>query len=242
MLWFDAADFSTLFFGSGNSVKAWIDKGPMGLAAVQATAANQPIYAPVAVNGKPALQFVRTSPSGLITPAVFNPQQWSGFAVINKTTTTGFQEIICARGPFGSFYADYIALSSSNTAIQAFNTVGGVFAAPSLAFTNGATVILSGVRNGGQVSAAVNGGSFSSATTTGTPQSGNFAVSIGCDSPFSGTNTYDGYISECIVCRRAYDGSAGTPPLHLIVPAYLAWKYGLQANLPVTRPFKNSPP
>jgi hypothetical protein len=239
MLWFDAADYSTMFLGTGSSVKAWIDRGPIGLAAAGSTL---PAYRQSAINGRPAINF-STGSQGLATPAIFIPQEWSAFAVLGVgTAPASFQKTVCARGASSPLYADFIAITSGpKTGVQAYNTAGAIFGAPGVSFSAG-NVIISGVRKATQVLDAVNGGAYAATTTSGTPASSTYQVSLGNQYPFSSAYNFIGNMGEVIICNRAYDGSAGTSPLHLIIPGYLAWKWGLQSLLPAMHPFKHNPP
>jgi hypothetical protein len=84
-------------------------------------------------------------------------------------------------------------------------------------------------------------------TNTGLYQNGNLIINVPINggnttnlyiaSATTTGNTWTGYFSEFIICNTLL-----TQYRQQQVEGYLAWKWGLQANLPANHPFKNAPP
>lgn len=80
-----------------------------------------------------------------------------------------------------------------------------------------------------------NGISIGTDNTLGTPSNESGAFHLGANS--DGSNGFEGKICEVIICDDALSVS-----LREKIEGYLAWKYDLVSNLPVSHSYKNSPP
>jgi hypothetical protein len=220
VLWLDATDASTITL-NGSNVSQWNDKSGNARHVSQSTAVNQPQYEATGLNGRPTFNWGSAiNNKGLRNDAVsnFNPTRY--FIVAEYDGSDPFNE-----------YAGLVAHNfiANPDVVMTQNTGTGWFAGTSF-FHNGAT----------------------SATTTALPTisqpfvaASNFAQSANRTNLFVGndrflpglTRGWRGKISEVI----AIDYVPSVAERNR-AEGYLAWKWGLEANLPAGHPFKNTPP
>lgn len=230
-LWLDAADSSALTL-SGSSVASWIDKSGNGRSASQSTGTRRPLYQTNQQNGLPAIQWdgVDDNLSGSF------PYPSNGlvtfFVVYSVMVTTGDLRIWDIDGnyygnfgsPQGGLNADAIVwLGGASYPSTAFYTQ----LAPttgwrmySVSFAGTSTLLW---RNG--VSLALNG-SGANPTPTGT------TYTLGNNAGGGNSGMFSGQMGEIVV----YTGTLSTGQRQQ-VEGYLAWKWGLQSNLPSTHAF-----
>lgn len=228
-LWYDASQFQSLFPGTG--VKAWIDRAN-GNAAIQATGANQPTYSPTGLNGLPALSFNGSS-QRLVSAPIALQQQWSAFAVANLNTVAPATQFIMAANAAAN--ASPLRFAASNFAPQGANTVPTFFTAPNITVAASTNYILETFRTGTAIQSSINGGAIGSTATTGTPKSATIGAVFGSNN--ASGSLFNGKLSEIL-----FFGLALGTAERLLVEGYLAWKWGLQSNLPSTHTFKLNPP
>jgi len=236
-LWLDANDTNSITF-SGNNVSQWLDKSGNARHAIQATAANQPVYNSIILNSKPGVTF-DGSLKFLSTVAISNivlANSYSTFTVGRATSapsnsTDGFSNS-GFWGDDGGFISNYFRGTSN--LIGAYNWDGNNDVTTQ-SYTFGTNVISGVELSGGSIRLRQNGG-----TETSTA-SGNILVTTGVlrigkvyrdQEP-----NFTGVVSEVIFCK----GHLSTTDRQL-VEGYLAWKWELQSNLPNNHPYKNSPP
>jgi len=246
-LWLDAADTSTITL-NGSNVSQWSDKSGNAKHAVQTTASLQPEYLATGFNGKPTLKFDATDDVFFITGTSADASNdfFIG-AAFNFVTTAGawlmiagFRSAVATPGgghPILQRMEGFSRIGYHHTDIAAIGVDVAV-----TTFTGNKIATLG--RTGGT---AGNGGT---ATVTVTGASGNYRS--------TGTQTWESTattnfqiagrqqaltafseknISEIILCnrnlttleRQQYEG-------------YLAWKWGLVADLPADHPYKNVAP
>jgi len=235
-LWLDAADASTITLNS-TTVSQWNDKSGNDRNVLQANASLQPLYTLGGLNGLNIVNFDGADDvlNGIAMLNFFNNVSYSAFVVgrartivtddVNGYANEGFY------GDAGGFVAMY--LRSSNL-IGAYNWDGANKVATN-AYTPNTVVIGYSELSGGSIRIRTNGGSetitASSATVTlaGTLQLGRNYNS----------NTYclDGEIAEVIFTNAALSTTN-----RQLIEGYLAWKWGLSANLPVDHPYKSTAP
>lgn len=240
-------------------VAQWSDKSGNGRHATQVTALNQPLYDAAGLNGKPVLTFDginSTMQAGDTTTWRFlhNGSKYTIIGVWRPgTATTPGTQFMTAlttsnnsgSGNVGQYFAfgDSFGFRYNVTS----GGSGGAFVSISRAYTGvvgsfgNATIVAlqvdpANATAGNRVFASVNGGSLiggNSQTGSVTTANSNTPLAIG-----GGTATfrYLGGMSEILIV----DGDATSDLSRL--QGYLAWKWGLVANLPSGHPYKNSPP
>ena len=229
-LWLDAEDTASITL-NGATVSQWSDKSGNGRNAVQATAANQPTYNVTGINSKPALTFdgindlLKTTLSVGISGA--NP----------RTLLYVYFDPGTSRGPM-------IQMGSSNS-MQAFGrdiSAGGLLyhwsidlpMAPPSAGTSNIEVL--------QSTGAVSTG-FLNGTQTA---QGNFALNT-TNNPISIGGRNSPEFSFAVYAAVNFGeiiltASVLSTDVRQRLEGYLAWKWGLEANLPSGHPYKLLPP
>ena len=259
-LWLDAADTSSLVM-SGSSVSQWKDKSGSGNHMNQYSSATAPstsnlnglntVYFytsdPTSVQGTPpftnvqVLQgtnfqttvnstlflvvhplYVATSTKFIVNLKSRASNQWNNLYDINMGTGDGTN-----AGGFGSFIrtdTSFLGVNSSYYTINTTNLTSSEIVGTTIAFYKDASLYRSGT-----VSLAM-------------PSSDNFQVfTLGA---YLNTDVYDTSSkmgARAHFCEVIVFNSALTTSQRQQVEGYLAWKWGLQANLPTGHPFKTAP-
>jgi hypothetical protein len=241
-LWFDAGDSSS-FLLSGTNITQWRDKSPNAYSVFQATAANQPALVNNMQNGLPGVQF--TTASFLSNAGSNMPNFASG------GSTSVF---IAARN------------ASANTGWNIINTIwftAGAGAGATLRYhfsfnqatTAGTTLYTNGVITGQVTSNAtpVNSNAILGFTASSSSQTIHTNGSVNTYSGVTLPNANDatlfilgenrnsvGVGSNIVVFEMLGYNTQVTNIQRQQIEGYLAWKWGMQGNLPVTHPYKNS--
>jgi len=245
-LWLDADDASTVIL-NGSTVSRWDDKSGNGRNAVQNTAANQPIYTLAGQNGRSVLTFDGSDDFMDVVTTVF---QGSG----------NFQlHWIYARLGAGSGAINYrpaISLLSATTPAPDRGALHYIKNSDSL----GASYPFFG--------ASPSWGNYD--LTTGTVYSNNQANLLSFNAGASSWNVFRDGTQEGAVSRGGSPGidfnglrlAQQANPLRTsniyiaeivmtldadtfnrqLLEGYLAYKWGLTANLPANHPYKTNPP
>lgn len=246
-LWLDAADLSTLSVGA-SGVDSWQDKSGFNRHAT--TTVRRPAFLANALNGLPAVSFTASSATKLDTPdfSIAPNRQFCAFAVASTAGLLGgstYRRLWNAKGvnpdSGGSTYAQGYMGSGANAGSALLIAGGAGVTAPVVSgLGNTAPVLLTGAfgtagaesntntlsANGGaRQSLAAQSGALS---TTG--------IRIGSDVGTTGGASWNSWIAEII-----FTGAISFATLQSI-EGYLAWKWGLQGNLPASHPFANRPP
>lgn len=228
-VWYDASDTATLTFND-STVAQISDKSGNGRNAVQATAANQPALGNI--NGR---QAIGTDATG----------RWMAASLGSATYSAGFLLSVFRRvsGGFAAHLLDLrnsasvnpqLALRSAGFSTR-FRSGGGAttdVAGP--AQDTAAHIAMAGWRNG-EVVYAIDGvrsftaGSFGNLTLD--------TLALLSDGFSLGTGMTAGYLGEALWVP----GDLALADRQLI-EGYLAWKWGLQANLATGHPWKNGAP
>jgi hypothetical protein len=228
-LWLDAADASTIVL-NGSTVSQWNDKSGNGRHVVQATAANQPPYDAAGINGKGALN-ITTAP------------RW----LLYSDTSTGAEATIATIG-------SPVDLTSNSRMAGLVTTTTSTDARKSFAPASDGSFRYDGANNPGvplpagtQIRVSTRtatdaidwrNGSFGFQATPPTdPIMRNFVAGNAIVLDSLALGTFTGLIGEVVV---TYTAISTTDRQKL--EGYLAWKWGLQANLPVGHPYKDAPP
>ena len=229
-LWLDADDASTITL-NGSTVSEWRDKSGNGRHASQATVANQPIYSPSRINGRPAV-FSDGIDDLMIFSTAIIPNDFTIITVSQANSNSNQQAFIISQ--MGGVAADvgrtqfWMPRSGNNAGFQ----VGDSFVVSSPFLLN-ANVITSWERVSTIATIGVNGTLLGSGTVL--PATENAPTSI-----FGRTaaNTYSQVtIGELIIVANG----ASTADRQRL-EGYLAHKRELTANLPSHHPFRFTPP
>ena len=241
-LWLDAADTSSVVT-SGVNLTQWKDKS--GNARNLTTKSGTITYG--AYQGLNCIQNTNNSYIYSLNPVDLT--QFTFFIVCLSITNVTNQSVFCAipqsniynsYNSFDSFgfYVDantpqsrfYGSLLGNNVIDAATSSNGNSYPLRMMAYTETSNTILNSFVNG-------NTGS----TNSGTSTRSNTCAGFGLGANFNGTSpsgaTSVSYTHEILV----YNSVLSTFQRQY-VEGYLAWKWGLQGNLPAGHPYKNAPP
>jgi hypothetical protein len=237
--WYDASDDATIT-ESGGSVSQWDDKSGNMLHVTQGTASNQPETGSRTINGLNVLDFVSDKLSfgsalplarnvpGFFIIAVCEPDTSSGGDILTQIDDSGGAER-CKHQIEGSKYSGAGRRLDSDV----YQELDATFA-----FTFDPVVFgtIWDYANA-QMNWTVNGTldtpqAFQSAGNTSDTDAANFHIGGRGDT----AQAWDGTIAEVIYLLDL------TTNTRQLLEGYLAWKWGLEANLPSGHPYKNSPP
>ena len=231
-LWLDAADSSTFSF-SGSTVTQWADKSGNGR---NATGSGTPRLVQNMQNRLPAIYFDGAS---YFTGSLTNTTAQHSFLSVFRFNTGAPQYArLASFGQNGQF--DYnnnayynLSYNTGTLAITRSPTETQVtLASPALDAFHQASILFTG-QNG--LYYTDGGTNTNSATWTAAFNFNQYR--LGSDQiPFV-PQELQGYIAEVIVYSSALS-QADRQRLE----GYLAWKWGLETNLPITHPFRTNPP
>jgi hypothetical protein len=225
--WYDAADTSpTNIVQSGGAVSQWSDKSGNSKHATQGTVLNQPITNSRTMNGKNTLDFNGVD-SFMDAPAfgVTNPA--SVFFVF-EVDNVGSYMIIDRGAGFDRFVND----GKSYPQIFVDSRFGGL---PTGMPTTGSHLVSKQCDTTSTYDTYLNGTLAHSADAT--LKTFTDAVSIIGGTAAGAGNRLDGAISEIVILDE--NPSTAT---RQIIEGYLAWKWGLQRQLPIDHPYRTTPP
>lgn len=241
-LWLDAADASTITL-NGSTVSQWNDKSGNGRHATQAVAANQPTYIASGLNGKPLLDWDGSNDSMTISggavplhTALSNNNNHSVTMLVQPDLLSNLPVFL--HVPTGATPGGYRFLFESNNEGFYWNyEVDPQRVYSSGFFTVNTPSFFTANKTGATTGDAYSNGVLQSSF------SGNFGATPSLPNPFLlGGYTipsfnYNGKFAEIVITNTALS-TADRQRLE----GYLAWKWGLGANLPSGHPFKNTPP
>jgi hypothetical protein len=236
-LWLDAEDTSTITL-NGATVSQWNDKSGNARNVTQATASAQPTYSATGLNGKSAVVFDGTSDFMLgVSNIGLSGDPLFSIAGVFITPLPHPNVFLSFGSAAAASSYHFMGANSGNNVWTGFST-GSQLGTATLSSPSSAYVFTT-VRN------AVNTSNW---TVT---QNGNVLTVT------QGNSTAITLVDGPINIARFVSGSniaSMTAAEMLLVPTtlstdnrqklegYLAWKWGLQANLPVGHPYKNTPP
>jgi len=227
-LWLDADDASTITL-NGSTVSQWNDKSGNSRNATQATAASQPTYSATGLNGKPVLQFDGVS-DFLSAGAVSLQNTGLNVFVVGDYTDNNYligkydslsnqREWLLSAGQSlvqENLNAFNVNTNAVGTAVSGTNIVEGIFT------------------NGTQAQLWANGALLATAPQAVTSiEAGTAPLLIG---------KYQIIFSNSDVSEVVVSSSPITTIDRQRMEGYLAWKWGLVANLPVDHPYKSTAP
>lgn len=237
LAWYDANDASTITIATG--VSQWNDKSGNARNLTQGTGGSQPTYD--AVNKKVTFngssQYLFNS-----SPFMYANNQIAIYAVVNVTGVNGatlIGEGSSASGnpvyQFGnknaspnSDVAGFLRNDALTTAVSSVNGFG-------VTAFNATKKLVRILDSGSVMNSYVNGSNGTAAvayTRSGVLTINRF--SLGCLLRTTPSQYATGDVHEIVICTNDTYG--------LILEGYLAWKWGLQADLPSWHPYKSSAP
>jgi hypothetical protein len=228
-LWLDAADRSTLTL-SGSNVSEWRDKSGNGRNAVGTT--SNPTYTATGFNSRPTVSFsnnVLTSSGWSLAPN----RQFAWFVVVHLTsTTTPWQRSLVSASGWSNGYLGTYSSTSNILGIAGSTTTTAPIATGTLSPQLVTYLFGTSELSSNTSAVSVNSGTFSTlAGNTG--EIGTNGVSIGANQGGDLQERLLGHLSE-VICYN----SNVTQPQRQQIEGYLAWKWGLQGNLPFSHTFR----
>jgi hypothetical protein len=239
----DAAD-STTIVQSASKVSQWNDKSGSGYSVVQPTSANQPTYTTNLLNGKAGIALSGTTwlyQSGNNVPNFSSSSATSVFIVArnDSSLSTGGWSVI------NSLYINGSNAVSSTARYQlsfAINTTLGVNVWSNQALTGqsgavgyGANALIGFTTSSTSSVISVNGTSASYGGVTLANANNSSTLLIIGDSRLN-------YIKDSVIYEMIGFNVQLTTTQQQQVEGYLAWKWGLQANLPTSHPYYSVAP
>ena len=241
-LWLDANDSSTITL-NGSTVSQWNDKSGNARHAVQGTAGKQPTRVLSGLNSKTILRFSGSDNGSIMTTSWNLSDSHSIFLVAKKSTQTSDAS--------SAIRTLVMSTSSGGRLLAGIGTLRAGIGAP---FTNSVDFIMNDTRitaienswldnvvrllnytyNGTTMNAWFDGSTFSTPLTASFSTFG--AINIGGIDDFT-IRRFAGDLAETIIVS-----SVTSTTDRQLIEGYLAWKWGLQANLPNDHPYKNAAP
>lgn len=252
-IWLDAADLYT-FNLTTTSVNSWSDKSSNSLSLVQAGVVGlKPIYTANSLNGRSTLAFARASTQHLIVPSTqaIGTNSFAMFVVCKfNNLTDSLLHTIFGKTYYGVQDGRFALYKETTNKIVAFFQHGGVNSPDNVGFTITSTGynIYAFVCNrvSGSDTVYYNGTSqvtrsYVSDIATNLTNANDFIVGAYNSTTGSGVvptatvNSYlDGGVAEVMCFRTPTDMTEATRQK---IEGYLAWKWGLTANLPIGNPW-----
>ena len=231
----------------GDEVATWLDQSGRSNDATQTSSGNRPTYSTSALNGLPTVSFDGLNDYLQIdSNAGLEPQTLSAFAVVVATAEGGSSD---GRDLFGKYYgpsnpyASYgLELRSSSTSPNAWRIHGSYGGSYTGVRTSAVEInqpdVLSGVWNPDNVKLFVDGDERANRDATGSFAYNGEPLAIGTWLADVGeAHSYGGHLAEFLL----YDAALSIDDRQL-VEGSLAWKYGLQDQLPASHPYRSMSP
>lgn len=247
-LWLDAADASTITL-NGGTVSQWNDKSGNARHVSQATAVNQPTYNTTALNGKPSLvfdgtdDFIANTATGIaatanvslfmVTTARQNPGNYRGFFSSSPLGGSDYTSgLVMDQGGIATTALNYIGVEGAKGGTNTDLMTGSIpFGQPTL---------LALAYETAETRLRVNGGQFQGTRSTSGSNVSLDLIHLGVRYWFGAvqSNTHASInLSDVVLVV----GAMSTTDRERL-EGYLAWKWGLEANLPAGHPFESRPP
>lgn len=230
-LWLDAADDSTITIVD-NKVSEWVNKSN-NTALIQANTLARPIIDATNLNNKQSLSFNLTdfftatlAATSTIQVFIVAMQRTLGTSNLGQMFDFSYNET--NRGLRG-FENSGGALYWLNNLSQIVNTSVNPFTTSPYLFNL--------IHDGSSLFWSKNGAITLGSSLNSWLGSSGVADAVNIGRGFSSARGYDGLIGEFIVLHTIVSQSDRQK-----LEGYLAHKWGLTANLPVTHPYKNTPP
>jgi hypothetical protein len=246
-VWFDAADAGAIRFASGSNIARWLDKSGFQnhLATNSSNQGFWPTYTSNTLNGRPVVTFSNAAMiGGYASPTSTTPH--TIFVVARPSAISAFHDLFQVSSfPDGATTGVGVNLSASYSSNKWFagSLYGGNdgdVTSNTVASTSRTDIVVATVWPGSNINTTVNG-------TTGLDST---QVTSSLNTKANGARTnmgahwyppenyyrefYFGYIAEVLAFSKAL-----TVADRQRIEGYLAWKWGLQSQLPALHPFSN---
>jgi len=230
--WFDAADASTVTLDAGN-VSQWDDKSGNGNHAVQLAGNRQPAYNSVQINDLATLTFDPVNQNLLDVNNVFLDvtQPFSLFVVFRPTGLGARRLLLQQTNGTGTGRSLFYHEDTYNVLASLLG--GGTQVLGVTPLVNGTPVLGEMTYTSGSIKFYLNGNYENTHSKTAEYADGLFR--IGANKLGNGL-FWQGEIAEHLCYQRVSDENRQR------VEGYLAWKWGLESNLPIGHPYKSAPP
>lgn len=237
-LWLDASDSSTITL-NGSNVSQWRDKSGKNRHVTQSTTFRQPAYVLNGLNGLPVLRATGQSLSSAnLTGFSGGPALWVILVGVMTSNAQNFARLVsyCLPGLPDHNNAQSTALflrNSTNSAFQSYRNGSALATSP---LTYNVPFLGAQIYTGSQ-NLSYRDGILNQ--TVGS-QTANFTSAPRIDVFFHGGSSdsyWDGTVGEILLGDQVLSELNRQR-----IEGYLAWKWGLTANLPTTHLFKNRPP
>ena len=227
-LWLDADDASTITL-NGSAVSQWDDKSGNDRHAAQGVAAQQPVYTANGINGNPSLTFANTAKSLLMPSSVFatNPKV---FIVTQSATSIQPQVPLRLQGSINEF----LFVFNATAANQVYFTRRGLEQRPVTHTVTNATIYFADLFSTSIGDYYVNGTLRAKQNNIGTAGGSSNVNVVGAND--NNANRFQGDLAECVVL------SSVDTDTRQKLEGYLAWKWGLEGELPAAHPYKSAAP
>lgn len=239
-LWLDAADSRTLFdstsggnlVGTGGAVARWEDKSGNGFHVTQSTSSQRPNRQAAIQN---SLDVLRFDGNDRLTNASLLSSQPNSVFIVGRVDSSDSDAAVFLDSLNSSQHVVYRGSSTDNPG--AFVAAGGA-SRPLAGAANTNFNVHAAVFNSTSGLYVLNGDNSTSGSIGTNALNG---VSIGDlrgnPSPLVSGYALIGDIAEVIILN-----SATPAPIRQLIEGYLAWKWGLQASLPTSHPYKSFAP
>ena len=220
--WYDASDATTITTDVLNQVSQWGDKSGNNNDASQATGSKQPSTGSLTINGLNVLGFsggakiLNTSLTQLTTASIY--------FVADVTAKDEANNNNCPLGAATAYNSGGLYITLQNSSSGAANNTA--------IYTTGVPVYLDGVLD--EVDHGFTPSIFSHQGTSLSTDSLAYRIGASLTSEYV---PYSGSIGEIIICPEDH-----TQATRQKVEGYLAWKWGLEGNLPIGHPYKTAAP
>jgi len=228
-LWLDGQYPSSVSI-SANKVTGWNDKSGATNDFTSGPNGTITYSQPSGINNRPAIHFETSAPTSTYLSRSFNiapANELSLFMVVNHVTNSaGNSELFYTRNNYN--YFDLFS-NTNSSGILSLNI--GIGTQHSTGIDIRGTIALIDVIATSTADIYVNGTQTNNNIPRGVLSLNNileWAISAGA---------FKGYVGEIVTYPSGLSDSDRQK-----VEGYLAWKWGLQANLPNTQPYKNAPP
>jgi len=237
--WWDASDSSTITLNS-TTVSEWRDKSGAGVALTQGTAAAQPTYQAAYVNGKNALAFDGGDVLSAATSVTLGDN--TVITVVREDAAAGFSGVFSYYPPSGNDNGNanaWLIETRDNTAFLRLQSENYT-----VDYSGAGTLPLSVITIRRQIAAGDRQTLRTNGVTRGTSASASEGTAAGVllGGRFQSGAISVQYRSQMTLCEVLSWDRALTLEEYQKIEGYLAWKWGLQAQLPSNHPYAYSFP
>ena len=218
--WFDAADTATIT-ESGGAVSQWDDKSGNANHVTQATGANQPVTNAMTINGMNVLDWGSLSNTKGLSSLLGSSNNWRDTFVV-------------LRWDGGVTFNDFNGVMTGTSNIGLIGNVGSANAYSTEKWWDTMAINGASVLTPFAVLPALASNSILQFTANSDISVSGLA--IGSDREISNRG-WKGVFAEVITSETELSTTDSQK-----IEGYLAWKWGLEANLPADHPYKSSPP